>query len=90
VFGNARMEPLAVYAELARANDLVVDQQVDLTAATRPTLSRWRDNAYRHHDTVVATLGQRDWQRFVDACEVLEGFWDDGTLGYGLLAASRL
>ena len=62
--------------------------ELDLTAATRPTFARWRENAERHRDEVVAPLGEDDWQRFVDSCDVLEGFWDDGTLGYGLVAAS--
>jgi cyclopropane fatty-acyl-phospholipid synthase-like methyltransferase len=89
VFGDARMEPIARYAELAAASGLVVDEQVDLTDATRPTFERWRQNAVRHRDEVVASLGEADWRRFVEACGVIERFWDDGTLGYALLAASK-
>jgi 27-O-demethylrifamycin SV methyltransferase len=89
VFGDARMEPLGVYAELARQNDLVVDEERDLTVETRPTLARWRENAERHREAVVAKLSEQGWQDFVDACTVLENFWSDGTLGYGLLAASK-
>jgi 27-O-demethylrifamycin SV methyltransferase len=89
VFGDARMEPLARYRELAEAQGLVVDQENDLTAVTRPTFAQWRANAHAHRDRVVASLGEVGWQRFLDACDVLEQFWDDGTLGYGLLAASK-
>jgi 27-O-demethylrifamycin SV methyltransferase len=89
VFGDARMEPLETYAELATADGLVVDEQADLTAATRPTFARWRENAERHREEVVAALGEEDWRRFVDSADVLERFWDDGVLGYGLLAASK-
>ncbi|MCZ7527877.1 MAG: methyltransferase domain-containing protein [Acidimicrobiia bacterium] len=89
VFGDAHMEPLGRYAELAEEHGLVVDGLTDLTAATRPTFARWRDNARRHGDEVVALLGEAGWARFVDSCTVLEGLWDDGTLGYGLLAAHR-
>jgi 27-O-demethylrifamycin SV methyltransferase len=89
VFGDARMEPLERYAELARASGLVVERKTDLTAATRPTFARWRNNALAHKKAVVASIGEADWQRFLDSCAVLEGFWDDGTLGYGLLAASK-
>lgn len=89
VFGEARMEPLDVYARLATDCGLVVTEQIDLTAATRPTFARWRDNAELHYDEVVNLLGETDTQRFIDSCTVLEGFWDDGTLGYGLLAAQR-
>ena len=89
VFGDARMEPMSVYEGLATGEGLVVEQTTDLTTPTRPTFARWRANAEEHRDEVVALLGEEDLQRFVDACDVLEGFWDDGTLGYGLIAASK-
>lgn len=89
VFGDARMGPLERYAELAEEHGLEVVEQVDLTVATRPTFARWRENAEGHRHEVVELLGERDWTRFVESCAVLEGFWDDGTLGYGLLAARR-
>ena len=38
---------------------------------------------------VVALLGEDDWERFLRSCDVLEDFWDDGTLGYGLISARR-
>lgn len=89
VFGDARMEPVSEYRRLARASGLEVDEELDLTVDTRPTLTRWRENAERHHDDVVALLTEEDGRRFTEACNVLEAFWDDGTLGYGLLSAFR-
>lgn len=89
VFGDARMEPLDEYARLARESGLEVDEQTDLTTATRPTFTRWRENADRNRDEVVALIGEHDWQQFRDSCDVLEGFWDDGTLGYGILSAVK-
>jgi cyclopropane fatty-acyl-phospholipid synthase-like methyltransferase len=87
VFGDAHMDPLERYAELATAHGLVVDDQIDLTAATRPTFACWRANADRYRDEIIRSLGEADWERFVESCTVLEQFWDDGTLGYGLLSA---
>ncbi|MEZ5143121.1 MAG: class I SAM-dependent methyltransferase [Acidimicrobiales bacterium] len=89
VFGDAHMEPLDTYAALAEEHGLVVDVIEDLTEATRPTFDRWRRTAEAHRDEVVELLDETDWQRFVDSCAVLEGLWDDGTLGYGLIAAHR-
>ncbi len=89
VFGDARMEPLDRYREMAERHGLVVEVGADLTRDTRPTFRRWRENAQRYRREVVGSLGVSDWERFVDACDILEGFWDDGTLGYGLLVASR-
>lgn len=87
VFGEARMDPLERYAELATAAGLEVESMDDLTTLTRPTFDRWRANASHHEAAVVAQLGRDGLEAFVGACDVLEGFWDDGTLGYGLLAA---
>jgi 27-O-demethylrifamycin SV methyltransferase len=89
VFGDARMEPLAEYARLARVNGLEVESETDLTEATRPTFEHWRRNATRYHDEVADLLGAEGPPRFAAACDVLEGFWDDGTLGYGLIAALK-
>ena len=79
------------YAEPgARTTGSIVDAATDLTAATRPTFDRWRDNAERHRDEVRRARSARTTgERFVESCDVLEGFWDDGTLGYGLIAASK-
>jgi 27-O-demethylrifamycin SV methyltransferase len=90
VFGDARMEPAAEYRRLAEAAGLVVDREDDLSEAARPTFAAWRANAERHREQVDELLGggaQRE--RFVAACDVLEGFWDDGTLGYALIAAAK-
>ena len=68
VFGDARMEPLAEYAELAAAPGSRSTTEIDLTAATRPTFDRWRENAERHRDEVVdahsaRTAGSSSWIR---------------------------
>lgn len=89
VFGDARMEPLDAYAGWCAEAGLEVERSDDLTELTRPTFERWRANAERHHDEVVARLGAEDLDRFVESCDILQGFWDDGTLGYGLLAATK-
>ncbi len=89
VFGDARMEPLSEYRRLLQAEGLTVDVETDLTASTRPTFDRWVSNAHLHRKAVSDLIGPGDWRRFVDACHVLRGFWDDGTLGYGLIAAAK-
>jgi cyclopropane fatty-acyl-phospholipid synthase-like methyltransferase len=89
VFGDAHMQELATYEAQATAAGLVVDLSIDLTEDTRPTFDRWRENAARHREEVVRLLGEADHQKFVDACDVLDAFWRDGTLGYGLVAATK-
>jgi 27-O-demethylrifamycin SV methyltransferase len=89
VFGDARMEPAERYAQLAEESGLHVEAVTDLTDATRPTFAHWRENAERHRDEVEATLGAEERERFVEAAGVLERLWDDGVLGYALVAASK-
>ena len=89
VFGDARMELLATYDALAAEAGLEVDQQTDLTTATRPTFAAWRENAQRHRSEVLALIDEEDLERFVAATDVLERFWDEGVLGYGLLSAGK-
>ncbi|HEX3794010.1 MAG TPA: methyltransferase domain-containing protein [Acidimicrobiales bacterium] len=89
VFGEARMEPLDSYVQLFEQAGLIVDVKSDLTAATRPTFDRWRQNAQTHEREVIPLLGSEGLQEFVQASRILEGFWDDGTLGYGLVAGRQ-
>jgi 27-O-demethylrifamycin SV methyltransferase len=89
VFGDARMEPLAEYRRMASAVRLDVDHESDLTEATRPTFMHWRENAEQHREQVDALIGEADRRQFERACDVLKGFWDDGTLGYGLVSAVK-
>jgi 27-O-demethylrifamycin SV methyltransferase len=89
VFGDARMESLAEYGRLVSAVGLDVDHESDLTEPTRPTFARWRENAELHRDEVNDLIGEADLGRFEEACDVLERFWDDGTLGYGLISAGK-
>jgi 27-O-demethylrifamycin SV methyltransferase len=88
-FGDAHMEPPSRYVALARSNGMEVERELDLTALTRPTFGHWRRNAELERESVSASLGGGYVPRFIEACGVLERFWDDGTLGYGLLAAVK-
>jgi cyclopropane fatty-acyl-phospholipid synthase-like methyltransferase len=88
-FGDARMDPLPVYAELAAAVGLVVERVDDLTELTLPTFDRWRANARRYRAQLVASLGEDGLDAFERGADLLEGFWRDGTFGYGLMAAVK-
>jgi cyclopropane fatty-acyl-phospholipid synthase-like methyltransferase len=88
-FGDAHMEPLSLYAELAESQGLRVERQDDLSAATLLTFDRWRANAEQHRDAVVGMIGEDGLAAFVRSCDILEGFWRDGTFGYGLICAVR-
>ncbi|MFC9477203.1 SAM-dependent methyltransferase [Nocardia sp. NPDC056952] len=90
VFGDARMETLDTYAQLAQSAGLEVDMRRDLSAEVRRTFSCWRANATTHRDTVCRLIGNEAWQDFVDSCEILETLWDRGILGYGIFSAVKV
>jgi 27-O-demethylrifamycin SV methyltransferase len=88
-FGAARMDPLATYAAHAAAAGLEVETELDLTDATRPTFDAWRHNLDRHRAEVLDLIGADGTAAFEASLPILERFWDDGTLGYGLIAARK-
>ncbi len=88
-FGDAHMEPLGLYADLAARAGLVVELLDDLTEATLPTFDRWRRNAVEHRAQLVTALGEDGLDAFERGADLLEGFWLDGTFGYGLVAAVK-
>lgn len=88
-FGDAHFETLAFHSEGLAARGLEVEVADDLTTATLPTFEAWRANAATHRDEVVDLIGTDGLEVFVRSCDILEGFWRDGTFGYGLVAAKK-
>lgn len=88
-YGAARMDTLDQYAGYAAQAGLEVDTVVDITTETLPTLDRWRDTAAQHRDAVIELIGEESLDTFVESLDILEGFWRDGTLGYGLFSAVK-
>lgn len=88
-YGAARMDPLEGYVELAEAAGLVVDRADDLTTETLPTFRHWQANVDRHRDRVTELLGEESVATFERSLGILDAFWRDGTLGYGLMAARK-
>jgi 27-O-demethylrifamycin SV methyltransferase len=89
VYGVARMDPLASYVDRLAGEGLTVELAEDLTTATLPTFDRWRHNLERQHDEVTALLGADGGAEFARSIDILDAFWRDGTLGYGIVAASK-
>ncbi len=87
VFGAARMDTVDSYVSAARAHGLKIDHVRDLSEATYPTFARWRENLQRHVAIVTQTLGERGVDEFARSLDVLEGLWQEQTLGYALLSA---
>ena len=89
VFGEAKMETLNTYKELAEDAGLTVESLEDISEATLPTFARWRSNAYERRDAVIDLIGRDGLEEFVVSCDVLERFWEQRLLGYGELIAVK-
>lgn len=89
VFGDAHMASVDEYVRWFDAHGLRITSQENLTDRTRPTFDGWRSNAQAHKKETSAILGHDGWREFIEACDVLESFWDEGVLGYALIAATR-
>lgn len=88
-FGAARMDPLATYAAHAEAAGLEVETTLDLSDPTRPTFAAWQTNLDEHRAEVVELIGTDGAASFEASLPILDRFWEDGTLGYGLIAVRR-
>jgi 27-O-demethylrifamycin SV methyltransferase len=88
-FGDAHIESLDWYRAAMVAHGLEVDHVEDLTEATLPTFDRWRANAATHRAEVSELLGAEGLEVFERSVDLLDGFWRDGTFGYGLLSAIK-
>jgi 27-O-demethylrifamycin SV methyltransferase len=87
-FGAARMDSLEEYTAYAEAAGFIDVQCVDITTQTLPTFDRWQDNLNEHRDQVDEILGSAGLAEFEESMDILRRFWQDGTLGYGIMSAS--
>lgn len=88
-FGDAHMEPLSRYTDDLEALGMTVTDATDISVPTLPTFAAWRANVTAHEAEVRDLLGDEGVDDFVRATQILEDFWQDGTLGYGILAAVK-
>ena len=88
-FGDAHMEPLESYTSALTELGMTVTDSSDISEQTRPTFAAWRSNVHAHRTALDHLLHARALEDFVSATEILESFWQDETLGYGILAALK-
>lgn len=87
--GAARMDPLPAYASYATKAGLVDVHATDITSETLLTFDRWQERLDLHREAVTSLLGERGAAEFQRSLVILRDFWQDGTLGYGLMSAAK-
>ena len=88
-FGDAHMEPLESYSGILEDLGMKVTDSTDISDETLPTFAAWRANVTGHEAELVSLLGRQGVEDFVRSTDVLEAFWHDRTLGYGILTAAK-
>ena len=86
VFGRAKMMTPRGYIEAATRNGFTVDETADLTSNTALTFTHWKRNAARYREEAIGRFGESSWQAFDDSIAVLQRFWQEGVLGYFMVA----
>ncbi len=88
-FGDAHMQPLEEYASTLDALGLTIVDATDISWPTEPTFGAWRAKVDTHEDRLHDLIGVEGVTDFVESTHVLEAFWKDETLGYGILGAVK-
>ncbi|TWG93990.1 27-O-demethylrifamycin SV methyltransferase [Nocardioides sp. J9] len=89
VYGDAHMLPLDDYAAMLTEVGMEVDDLTDISDETLPTFAAWRANCEEHADEITRLIGADGLDEYVRSTHVLEAFWNDRTLGYGILRATK-
>ena len=62
---------------------------VDVTAKVLPTMRCWRESALRHREGEADEASRQYLDDFVTGCDNLEGAYEEGLMGYGMLFARK-
>ena len=84
------MEPLEGYSSTVEELGMTVTDSSDISVPTLPTFGALRVNVALHRGALQDLLGHQGVDDFVSATHILEAFWQDETLGYGILAATKV
>jgi 27-O-demethylrifamycin SV methyltransferase len=88
-FGDAHMESLGTYTSTLAALGMTITDATDISLPTLPTFAAWRANTDAHESRLRTLIGDKGLADFVESTHILEAFWKDDTLGYGILAAVK-
>jgi 27-O-demethylrifamycin SV methyltransferase len=88
-FGDAHMQTLESHSAVLTSLGMDVIDCSDISDPTFPTFAKWRANVEANMENLNELLGAEGVHEFVESTHILESFWQDGTLGYGILAAVK-
>lgn len=88
-FGPAALISLGTYCNVLIEAGFREVTVIDITQQTLPTMRSWKENALRSDNGETHTFSLEDVRQFAYGCEILEDFFNNGVLGYGMLRAMK-
>ena len=88
-FGKAKMSTMPYYRQCLEESGFADIEVHDVSEQVKPTLAAWKENIALHRTRHENLLPPGAIDDFVTTCDILQRFFDDGVMGYGLLRAVK-
>jgi cyclopropane fatty-acyl-phospholipid synthase-like methyltransferase len=84
-FGKAKTETLAYYRQALEHAGFCNIETLDVSQNIYPTMQQWRQNIHRYSAQLSTCMSDERIQDFLKACDILETFYREKMLGYGVI-----
>ena len=89
VFGKAKTERFESYQQNLENAGFSDIKTLDVSKNIYPTMQYWRENINQHRAEISASMSDEQIQDFLEACDILENFYNEKVLGYGMVTAVK-
>ena len=89
VFGKAKTQTLECYSQNLESAGFSDIKTLDVSENIYPTMQYWRENINHRRTEISASMSNEQIQDFLKACDILEKFYAEKTLGYGMVTALK-
>ena len=88
-FGKAKMSTMSYYRQCMSDIGFQDIEVIDISDRAKPTLAAWKENVDLHLQRIHSLLSAEAIDDFLRACDILQGFFDRGLMGYGMIRATK-
>mgnify|MGYP005639837725 CR=1 FL=1 len=89
-FGKVKMEPLEYYCQILKETGYSDVETVNISEHVIPTLKHWKKNIKQNRKIVLKHLNKSEIEIFIRSCEILDYFFKNNMIGYGLVKAKKI
>jgi 27-O-demethylrifamycin SV methyltransferase len=88
-FGKTKMEPLEYYCQILEEAGFSEIETFDISKQVIPTLMHWKNNVIQNRKNILGLLTEEEIEIFLHSCEIINNFFENNILGYGLIKAKK-